>query len=82
MTPETPLMNWLIDTLRNSPEIVIYLALALGFLVGGVKVGKLSLGNVTGVPRAGVLIGQNKNCPALDQRYPANRRHSHFYHRG
>lgn len=51
-------MNWLIDTLRTNPEIAIFLALALGFLVGGVKIGKFSLGNVTGVLLAGVLIGQ------------------------
>ncbi len=53
-----PLMNWLVETLRLNPEIAIFLALALGFLVGGVKIGKFSLGNVTGVLLAGVLIGQ------------------------
>jgi putative transport protein len=51
-------MNWLIETLRDNPEIAIFLALALGFLIGGVKLGKFSLGNVTGVLLAGVLIGQ------------------------
>jgi putative transport protein len=51
-------MNWLIETLRGNPEIAIFLALALGFLVGRVKLGKFSLGNVTGVLLAGVLIGQ------------------------
>src|SRR3974390_681704 len=51
-------MNWLFDTLRSNPEIAIFLALALGFLVGGLKFGKFSLGNVTGVLLAGVLIGQ------------------------
>ncbi len=53
-----PLMNWLVETLRTNPEIAIFLALALGFLVGGMKIGKFSLGNVTGVLLAGVLIGQ------------------------
>lgn len=51
-------MNWFIETLRGNPEIAIFLALALGFLVGRVKLGKFSLGNVTGVLLAGVLIGQ------------------------
>src|ERR1700733_1715863 len=51
-------MNGLFETLRNNPEIAIFLALALGFLIGGVKIGKFSLGNVTGVLLAGVLIGQ------------------------
>jgi putative transport protein len=53
-----PIMNWLFDTLRNYPEIAIFLALSLGFFVGGLKFGKFSLGNVTGVLLAGVLIGQ------------------------
>ncbi len=51
-------MNWLVETLRTNPEIAIYLALALGFVIGGVRIGKFSLGNVTGVLLAGVLIGQ------------------------
>jgi len=51
-------MNWLVNTLRTNPEIAIFLALALGFLIGGVRIGKFSLGNVTGVLLAGVLIGQ------------------------
>jgi len=51
-------MNWLIETFRTYPEIAIFLTLALGFYVGGLKVGKFSLGSVTGVLLAGVLIGQ------------------------
>jgi putative transport protein len=66
MNPETvnsplasrPLLHWLVETLQHNPEIAIFLALALGFLIGGVKLGKFSLGNVTGVLLAGVLIGQ------------------------
>src|SRR5277367_1284905 len=53
-----PVMNWLFNTLRTNPEIAIFLALAIGFYVGGLKFGKFSLGNVTGVLLAGVLIGQ------------------------
>lgn len=51
-------MNWFVQTLRTNPEIAIFLALALGFLIGGIKIGKFALGNVTGVLLAGVLIGQ------------------------
>jgi putative transport protein len=51
-------MEWLADTLRRYPEIAIFLALALGFLVGPLKIGSFSLGNVTAVLLAGVLIGQ------------------------
>jgi putative transport protein len=53
-----PLLHWLVETLRDNPEIAIFLALALGFLIGGVRLKKFTLGNVTGVLIAGVLIGQ------------------------
>ncbi len=53
-----PIVNWLFNTLRSNPEIAIFLALALGFYIGGLKFDKFSLGNVTGVLLAGVLIGQ------------------------
>jgi putative transport protein len=51
-------MRWLIETLQRYPEVAIFLALAVGFAIGGIKLGKFSLGNVTGVLIAGVLIGQ------------------------
>jgi putative transport protein len=51
-------MNWLFDTLREYPEIAIFLALALGFWVGQMRFGKFSLGVVTSTLLAGVLIGQ------------------------
>lgn len=51
-------MDWIIETLRKYPEIAIYLALAGGFLIGPRKIGRFSLGNVTGVLLCGVLIGQ------------------------
>src|SRR5260221_1907777 len=51
-------MNWLFNTLRSYPEIAIFLTLALGYYVGGLKFGKFSLGSVTGVLLAGVVIGQ------------------------
>jgi putative transport protein len=51
-------MRWLIETLQRYPEIAIFLTLAVGFAIGGVKLGKFSLGNVTGVLITGVLIGQ------------------------
>jgi putative transport protein len=53
-----PILTWLFNCLRNYPEIAIFLALAIGFYVGGLKFGKFSLGSVTGVLLAGVLIGQ------------------------
>ena len=51
-------MQRMVETLRRYPEIAIFLTLALGFLIGPIKLGKFSLGNVTGVLLMGVLIGQ------------------------
>jgi putative transport protein len=51
-------MHVLVETLQKYPEIAIFLALALGFFIGPLRLGKFSLGNVTGVLLAGVLIGQ------------------------
>ena len=52
------MMSWLFDTLRQYPEIAIFLALALGFWVGQMKFGTFSLGVVTSTLLAGILIGQ------------------------
>jgi putative transport protein len=52
------MITWIAEMLRKYPEIAIYLALALGFFVGSIKIGKFSLGSVTGVLLMGVLIGQ------------------------
>src|SRR2546428_14095814 len=51
-------MNWFVDALRHNPELAIFLTLALGFLVGRLKIGGFSLGTVVGTLLAGVLIGQ------------------------
>jgi len=51
-------VDGLTQTLRHYPEIAILAALAIGLLVGPLKLGKFSLGNVTAVLLAGVLIGQ------------------------
>lgn len=51
-------MEWFVNTLQKSPELAIFLTLALGFAVGKVKIKGFSLGSVTGVLLMGVLIGQ------------------------
>jgi putative transport protein len=50
--------EWLVATLRNYPELAIFLSLCLGFLVGPRKVAGFGLGNVTATLLAAVLIGQ------------------------
>jgi putative transport protein len=51
-------MDWIIKTFQQYPELAIFLTLALGYWVGSFKFGKFSLGSVTGVLLAGVLVGQ------------------------
>ena len=36
-------MKWLIEDLRRYPEIAIFLTQAVGFAIGGVKIGKFQL---------------------------------------
>lgn len=49
---------WFETTLRNYPELAIFLVLGLGYWVGALKLGSFSLGAVTGTLLAGVLVGQ------------------------
>ncbi|HEY1265994.1 MAG TPA: aspartate-alanine antiporter [Candidatus Binatia bacterium] len=58
-------MDYFFNALRQNPELAIFLALALGFAVGRVKIGGFSLGTVVGTLLAGVVIGQ------LDIKVPA-----------
>lgn len=51
-------MEWIIKTMQASPELAIFLTLALGVALGKVKIKGFSLGSVTGVLLMGVLIGQ------------------------
>ena len=50
--------HWVEQTLRSYPELAIFLALAVGYWIGGKKFGSFSLGSVTGTLLAGVIIGQ------------------------
>jgi putative transport protein len=51
-------MVYLVTALRQNPELAIFLTLALGFLIGRVRIGSFKLGNVVGTLLAGVLVGQ------------------------
>ena len=51
-------MDYFTQSLRENPELAIFLTLAIGFLIGRIRIGSFSLGNVVGTLLAGVLIGQ------------------------
>jgi putative transport protein len=51
-------MHWFVTSLRENPELAIFLTLAVGFVIGRVRIGSFRLGNVVGTLLAGVLVGQ------------------------
>ena len=51
-------MDWFVTSLRENPELAIFLTLALGFLIGRLRLGSFKLGNVVGTLLAGVVVGQ------------------------
>jgi putative transport protein len=52
------MIDWFVETLRSSPQIAVFLALGIGFVVGPMKLAGFNLGNVTATLLAGVAIGQ------------------------
>jgi putative transport protein len=51
-------MTWFVETLRHYPEIAIFLALGIGYWVGGKSFKGFSLGAVTATLLAAIAIGQ------------------------
>jgi putative transport protein len=51
-------VDYFVTALRENPELAVFLTLALGFVVGRIRVGSFRLGNVVGTLLAGVVIGQ------------------------
>ena len=52
------LLTGLAHILRSHPELAIFLTLAAGFLLGKLRIGTFTVGNVLGCLLAGVAIGQ------------------------
>src|SRR4051794_18484419 len=50
--------DWLLSVLETYPELLIFVALALGFWIGPKKLGGFSLGNVTATLLAAIVVGQ------------------------
>src|SRR6201995_4172290 len=58
-------MNYCIQAFREHQELAVFLTLAMGFLIGRLKIGTFSLGTAVGTLLAGVAIGQmNIQVPA------------------
>src|SRR5215212_6055086 len=55
---ELAMIQWFFATLRQYPEIAIFLTLALGYFFGKFTYKGIGLGAVTATLLAGVLIGQ------------------------
>jgi putative transport protein len=51
-------MNALLNAIRTHPELAIFLTLAVGFVIGRIRIGSFKFGNVLGTLIAGVVIGQ------------------------
>jgi len=51
-------MHWFATSLRENPELAVFLTLAIGFVIGRIRIGSFTLGNVVGTLLAGVLVGQ------------------------
>jgi len=56
-------MSWVAQFLVKYPELAVFLAISIGYLVGGIKFGGFTLGPVTGSLFAGILIGQFADVP-------------------
>jgi putative transport protein len=52
------MVDWFVATLKAYPELAIFLALAIGFWIGPMKLAGFSLGNVTATLLTAVVIGQ------------------------
>ncbi|MBD9499488.1 aspartate-alanine antiporter [Pseudomonas sp. PDM23] len=52
------MVDFMLHALRANPEIAVFLAIALGVLLGRVRIGEFHLGSVAGALLMGLLIGQ------------------------
>jgi putative transport protein len=51
-------IDYVVRALRDNPELAVFLTLAIGFVVGRLRIGSFRLGNVVGTLLAGVVVGQ------------------------
>src|SRR5271170_1787346 len=60
-------MEWLAKLLTKYPEMAVYLAVGIGYLVGRLKFRSVGLGVITGSLLGGILIGNFFHVPVSDQ---------------
>ena len=53
----TMIIEWIGASLRDHSELSLFLVLAIGYLLGGVRMGSFKLGPVVGCLLAGVVVG-------------------------
>jgi len=51
-------MDWIHGIFQKSPEVALFLSLAVGYLIGQINFGKFQLGGVGGSLLAAVVISQ------------------------
>ena len=51
-------MHWLAGVLRANPELALFLAMALGHVIGSIRIGSFQPGAILGTLIAGLVIGQ------------------------
>ncbi|MDR2980650.1 MAG: aspartate-alanine antiporter [Puniceicoccales bacterium] len=47
-----------VELIKSYPEVAIFFCLAIGYLVGSIKIGKFGLGTVVGTLVTGLIVGQ------------------------
>jgi len=52
------LVEWFVKLLHDRPEVAFFLTITIGYAIGRLRIGSFTLGAVTGVLLAGVLVGQ------------------------
>ncbi|WP_219510635.1 aspartate-alanine antiporter [Nonomuraea ceibae] len=60
-------MTWLKELLRGTPEMALFVSLALGYAIGKVRVGGLSLGGIAGTLIVAIFVGMFSGVTLSDQ---------------
>src|SRR3954465_970539 len=60
------MVEWLAPFITKNPELAVFLAIGLGYWIGGWKIRGGGIGPVTGAWLAGVLIGYFWKVPVSD----------------